>query len=147
MSRTEQILIRIFTGALVGLSIFILVGLFFWFYPRQIIDISIDPVNKSVQPGEKLLTENTFTRYANADSSYTSVLVCGSLRYFLLEIKAPTQPSATQTSVFEYTIPAIVKPAEDCFIEVRSQHKVEILPLLTRTYTDRFTSNHFEVKE
>lgn len=146
MSNAEKIFIRVLTAFFFGVTAFLIVGIFLWFYPREIINLDIKTQSAEVKTGGTLVVDVTSDRKGDAQSKYTSTLVCGATRYLLLELDVSSQKQSEQTySSYGYNIPEYVTPSRECRIEVRGSHEIEILPLLTRTYSSQFVSNIFEV--
>ena len=129
------------------LSSLVLIGLALYYYPRDVIDLSITIVDEQVEQGGLIYTENTYSTYADAESSYDNVLRCGRTNYFLYSVKANTEKRTFEengmNSLAQYEIPAYVSPSPpDCHIVVDGRHTVDILPFLSRTYTSNFVSEN-----
>lgn len=151
MGNTEKILVKLSTAILFGLTIFFIVGLILWFIPRDIADIEIKARKGSYKVGESIIVDNIFTIYGQANSRYTSRIVCknGVERKYLIGVVETTsvKTNGPVKSVAEYKIPNFVLPEEKCFIQVKSDHVVTVLPFLEKTITDKFESNQFSIVE
>jgi len=139
------------TVLLFALATFITIGILVWVWPRDVIDLEIQTKLDTVSKASgRIETINTFTTYGNADSRYEQRLVCfngAETSYFIQTIEANSTKSEERTSEAKFLIPELAQPDHTCRIEVDSQHKVEILPLLTKTLTDSFVSNDFRLVE
>ena len=132
-------------GVVWGLLIFLLVILFFWFFPREIIDIQITTDKSLYNPGETVVLDTTLDRYAYAESQYEVSLRCDGESISVVGFEMNTEPTLTTHRKETRLIPVDTQPAGTCFIITDGVHDVQILPFLNRVYYTQFISNPFGV--
>lgn len=140
----------ILTILLFGFAAFLIVGTVIYSLPRDVIDLQMTTRQTSYRLTDTIVTDNLFTTYRNADSEYTSTLVCTNgveRRWFIQTIRSSSAPRPETKSVSEFALPANVIPEDSCHIEVRSIHEVEVLPFVKKNVFDKFESNKFSVGE
>lgn len=138
------------THTMWAIGLFFSIGIFFWFIPRDVIDIDIVTDRDSYRIGEEVTTINTFTTYGSAQSSYVSRLVCRNgieRRYILFTVESQSTERQTSNSTAVYPIPEFVHPEAKCVIQITSAHRVQVLPFLSKTVFDEFESNEFKVTQ
>ena len=149
MSYIKQLGRYTFRGLVGAVCAYLLFGIASWSLPRDVIDLKIQ-APQEVKIGQQLKLSNQFQIFRGANSTYTLRVVCRNgveIRYFIYDIQASSEPTPPASSTSTVDFPETVEPHDKCSVVVNSTHRVEIMPLFHRTYTDRFESNTFRIVE
>ena len=132
-----------------SIALFITVGILFWVYPRNVIDLELFVEDKTYTTGETITSYNRFISYQDALSTYDSRIVCRNgveRRAFLQQLKATTTKRPTSESTAQYTVPDNIE-GHNCVIQITASNCVEILPLLNKCIIEVSESSSFKITE
>ena len=152
MTSTERKLVRYLTAFFYGLTIFIFIGLFFWFYPRQIIKSStLMQTDKSeYAQGEEIIVSGETWTNVDSPADFDVRLLCNGTKYAYTQIndlQVSKQVAPVKYSFPYPEIPRYIPNGSTCRIETTSNYTVQVLPMFTRHYQHKFNSNTFQIKE
>jgi len=150
MRDVERLLVRSLTAVFYGITVFVLVGMIFWFYPRKIIR-SATPMKTdktTYSRGERVTVSGETWTNTNSPATFDVRLICNNTKYpyDYIELNVSEQDVPVKYSFPYKEIPDFI-PQSECRIETTANYTVQVLPLLTRNYQYIFTSNNFNVKE
>jgi hypothetical protein len=151
MTSREQTFVKLLTGFLYGLTVFIFVGIIMWFWPRQVVKSASEMMTDKTlyKSGEQIYVKGETWTNVDSSAEFDVRLICNGVKYNYATIER-LNVSKQQAPIkynFEYPRIPFYIPEGKCTIETTAIYPLQILPLLDRDYQYVFRSNEFEIKE
>jgi len=152
MTKTERKFIRILTGCFYGLTVFILIGLMAWFYPRKVVKFATPMVTDKLEYsiGERVTVSGETWTNVDAPMDFDVRLICNDTKWPYQQIKDFAVGKQVKPVPYKFPydkLPDYIPRGTSCRIETTGTYPVQILPLMTRNYQYKFSSNQFDIKE
>lgn len=152
MTRAERRLVKWTTGFFYGLTFFLLIGMAFWYYPRDMVkSASLMQTDKSeYTQGEPIIVSGETWTNVDSKANFDVRLLCDGVKYHYTQINDLNVSKQVIPVAYSFPYPEIpryIPSGSTCRIETTARYKVQVLPLLTRDYQYKFTSNIFQIKE
>lgn len=132
----------------VWLTLAVFIGLLtLWYWPREtvVVDNFVTEFGEYRVGDEIRVTTDSTTEFSGR-SLYDIRLLCDKGRYLLKSFEVATVPremSMTNSSVG--LVPLIPTP-DTCVVVTQATHEVQLLPFLTKVYTNEWKTNRFKVE-
>lgn len=126
----------------------ILIILFcFWFYPRNTVDvISYETEKLNYRIGDELYVLTESEIFFNGNSNYDVRLICDGGRYLLKSFEVTSVVSERKPGITKVGIIPLIPTPDNCVIRTQATHEIQIMPYITRTYTNVWETNRFLVE-
>lgn len=133
---------------LFGLAAFGLVLIFFYLYPRKIVDADTPQTTKSTYSvGEEVFVKGHTKIFVTGSDTNDVRLQCGSAQYFIKQISLEVRPLDIDYPEFSLgVIPdGVVTSPPSCRFITYTTYRVPFFLGMERNYTHTFTTNEFNI--
>lgn len=138
------------TILLFGFAVFLFIGILIYSRPVNVVDIPVLITDKNVYSiGDKVNITSEGETFKNARSTYDRRYVCRNgveRREQIDVIVLNTTPRPLAKVETEIAAPRKIT-GHNCVIQITASAEVEILPFVTKTVTEVFETNLFQIKE
>lgn len=123
------------------------VTLALWLYPRQTVEVTDFRTERTeYRVGEEIITTANGETFFSGQSNYDIRLLCDKGRYLLKSFSVTTQKSMLKQIRSSIGIVPVIPTPDWCVVRTQATHTVQILPFVTRTYTNVWETNRFLVE-
>lgn len=118
-----------------------------WFYPRQTVQVlDYQTTQDKYRVGEELFVTTKSEVFFNGVSNYDVRLLCDGGRYLLKSFEVTSTPTIHQPTRTSVGIVPVIPTPDNCVVRTQATHTIQVLPYLTRTYTNQWETNRFLVE-
>lgn len=123
------------------------VTLALWLYPRQTVTVTdFKTVQAEYRVGDEILVTAHGETFFDGHSDYDIRLNCDKGRYLLKSFSVTTQISMLKHIKSSVGIIPVIPTPDYCVVRTQATHIVQILPFITRAYTNTWETNRFLVR-